>query len=268
MYELGHCAYTAGRVGEAAAHFESALDCVETAPNAREALRKALAALHAGYPDEPAVLQTYARVTSRVDGPAGDAEACAAAGRAAELLEARGAPASAAKAARQLCPLGVREARRAAAVPPGLPGAARCDAAIPEVLRQLAALRTTAQRSALGTQFVQQMGASCRGHSGYVKAINALQTADPYNPHLHVEWARLLREMLLHEADADTHMAVGRELLVQAAAGARAAGAHAQAEAAERQAEQLRREHAGWAGVPSGPRSVKKLIDSRLKEEL
>jgi hypothetical protein len=267
LYELGQCAFNAGRLGEAAGYFETSLDCIDTVANAREAVRKVLALLHNAHPREAAVLLAYARVIARVDGVAGEEDACAALGAAALLLEEKG-HAEGAASARALCAAGPEAAAAAAAVPHGLLGAGRCDAEAPAALAAFAAARDVAGRDAVGTGFVQQWGTACRGNAAYFKAVHALQVSLPYNPHLHVEWARLLREQLTQDAPAAMHMEFALNTFEAAAREARARGLATERREAVRAAARVRAERTAWGGKPAGPRSVKKLIDTPLKLEL
>ena len=111
-YEIGVCAWEKGKAGEAAAAFEHALACLDTAANAKEAVRKALSALHSAHPGEPAVYLAYARVAPRIDPFEGEEQACAAAGAAALILQSR-ASAGAAPHAKREADAAAAEALRA-----------------------------------------------------------------------------------------------------------------------------------------------------------
>ena len=261
MYGMGHCAHSAGRLGEAAAWFEKALECVETAQSAGEAVRKTLAALHSEHPGEPEVLLAYARVIRKLDAVAGDDEACAAAGHAARLLAEAGQTKRAA-AAEALCPRGRRAARAAAAVPGGLLAAGSCDSASPAAVAEHAAA-AEAQRPGIAIAFVRRMGAACRGNGAYLRAVNALQTADPMNPVLHWEWARLLRLQLGRDEEAEKHAAFAVTVFDAHAKMARDGGAEAEARAAEHEAKKVKAEMKTWRGVKAGPPA--RLADAHLE---
>jgi hypothetical protein len=261
-YGLGLCAVDEGRLGEAAEHFERAMGCLETADNAEDALRKTLSALYAAHPREPSLLLAYGRLALRSGGPAAKDEACAAAGAAARLLLEGGNAMAAAKAV-ELCPRGAAAAAKAGAVPPrGLSAGAGCDAASAAALAEAAATGSDAARRAeIGTAFVQREGATCRGTKAYVEVVSALQNADPYNPHLHVEWARLLRTMTGRDEEASAHMAFAIATFEQMAAQQRRTPAGT---VAARAAEAARLEQETWRGVAAGPRSVKHMANKPL----
>jgi len=261
-YDIGLCAHTAGRLGEAVPHFENALRCIETATNAAEALAKTLSTLQIQFPTEPAVLLAYARAAPKLG--VRERDACAAAGQAAVLLSARGESAQA-NTAVALCPLGPDAARKLARVPAALSLASACDSASPAAVQAHAAATDDAQRSSLAATFVARYGPACRGTSAYMRAVNALQTALPYSPELHAEWARLLRRMLSRDKEADTHMAFAASILdAHAASLGEVAGAPARKAAAA-----LREEHAGWAGKMALPSpAVTQLVDTPLRIEL
>ena len=261
-YGLGLCAVDEGRLGEAAEHFERAMGCLETADNAEDALRKTLSALYAAHPREPSLLLAYGRLALRSGGPAAKDEACAAAGAAARLLLEGGNAMAAAKAV-ELCPRGAAAAAKAGAVPPrGLSAGAGCDAASAAALAEAAATGSDAARRAeIGTAFVQREGATCRGTKAYVEVVSALQNADPYNPHLHMEWARLLRAMAGRDSEAAAHADFGARMFEQQAASARRTP---EGQAAARLAASARAEAASWEGIPAGPRSVQSLVNKPL----
>lgn len=273
LYELGHCAYDHGRAGEAVDYFERSLDCIDTVTNARQAARTVLSQLHAQHPRSPAVLLAYARITLRTDGPAGEPDACAAAGTAAQILLETG-QLDDAKAAWAICPAGKKAAMSAAGQPivglVGLQSEGGCDTAAPQAVAAVAALPSDAssKRYQLATEFVRAWGVACRGNKAYLHAVNALQTGDPYNPHLHAEWARLLRDELTRGDEAEKHMSFALTVFKQTEeAAARSGDAQMQREARQ-QVETLTRERESWAGVEAGPRSVVRLVDEQLKLEL
>jgi len=272
-YELGTCAYNAGRGGEAADEFERALGCVDTAKNAGEALRMTLSELHSAFPDSPAVLMAHARVVPRLDPVDGPGQACAAAGRAAALLRAAGRRAEA-EQAEKLCARGAAAARAAANESlAGLELARSCSAGAEEAAAAFVAAAsaeggrreagvTPLAASAAATAFVRRWGPACRSHAGYAKAVNALQRADAYNPVLHMEWARLLRwGSLTEEAAAEAHAGFAARAYDELAA----AGAASERAAAAAAAAAVRAEVAGWAKMKhAGPPSVTQLVDRPL----
>jgi hypothetical protein len=268
LYDLGSCAFKAGKLGAAAEYFERSLECIDTVSNAREAVRKTLAMLHAAHPTEAAVVLAYARVVAKVDGAEGVEEVCAAAGAAADMMERAGAPPAAAADARALCAAGAARARRVARVPDGLLLGGQCDTGAETVVATFASLADEGARDAVATAFVRRMGGACRGNGAYFKAVHVLQVALPYNPHLHAEWARLLRQQLEQEETAAKHMDFAVGVLEHTLAAARASDDAAAAKEAERELRRVKRERASWEGVPAGPRSVTQLVDERLKLEL
>ena len=275
-YELGTCAYDSGRAGEAADAFEASLGCVDTAKNAAEAVRKVLSELHAAFPASPAVLLAYGRVIQRVDPTLGAEQACVAAGRAAELLRGSEGAGRAAEALSS-CPLGARAARaRANASLFGLEGSRLCDAGAADALRRFGEAQgaggrggVVAAASQVATDFVRVWGVACRSHGAYLKAVNALQRADSYNPLLHWEWARLLRwGSLSGETEARQHAQFASTMFLALAQQQRQErpGAEGEAEAAALAAQSaaVLREVEGWAGQPAGPPSVTQLVDAPL----
>jgi tetratricopeptide (TPR) repeat protein len=261
-YGLGLCAADDGRLGEAADYFEKSMECLETADNAEDALRKTLSSLHAAHPREPSVLLAYARLAMRSRGEAAADEACAAAGAAARMLLEAG-QAGAAAAATELCPMGAAAAAKAGAKPPrGLSAGADCDAASRAALAEVAAIGgDTGKRAEIGTAFVKREGPTCRGTKAYVEAVSALQNADAYNPWLHMEWARLLRAMAGRDAEAAAHADFAVRVFEQQAASARRTPA---GQAAARLATAARAEAASWEGTAAGPRSVRSLVNKPL----
>ncbi len=221
-----------------------------------------LSALYEQYPGESSVLLRYARVALRTGGASAAPEACAAAGAAAALLQAQGRPREAAQALR-MCPLGPEAAVEAGREPPaGLARGSKCDALAAAALAAAGAARSDAERAQVGTAFVTGDGPGCRGTKTYVEVVSHLQNADPYNPHLHAEWARLLRAMPARDVEAAQHMAFAVSVWEQAAREARRAP---QGQAAARLAAAARAEMGSWEGVRAGPRSVAQLANSQLK---
>jgi tetratricopeptide (TPR) repeat protein len=272
-YELGTCAYNAGKGGEAADHFERALGCVDTAKNAAEALRLTLSELYAGHPGAPAVLLAFARIAPRVDPLDGPAAACAAAGRAAELLRAARGPAFDVSTAALLCPAGAAAAAAAANNSLfALEGSRSCEAGAAAAASEFVAAHGNgggsggklppAAASAVASSFVRTWGVACRSHAGYAKAVNALQRADPYNADLHMEWARLLRWGSL--TDEDTAARHAQFAVTAYDAAAAAAGHVAGAASAAASAAAARAEIASWTHGKLGPPSVTQLVDAPL----
>jgi hypothetical protein len=224
-----------------------------------------LSTLYAKYPGEPSVLTRYARVAMRTGGADAAGEACAAAGAAAALYAAAG-QATAAVEALALCPKGPVAARDAAGTPPrGLAAAAACDAAAATVLRDAAAAGADKRaRADIGTAFVTRDGAGCRGTKLYVETVSALQNADPYNPHLHTEWARLLREMPGRGAEAAQHMAFAISVFEHAASEGRRTP---DGLVAARAGAAARAEMASWTGTEAGPRSVRNHYSAQLRQD-
>ena len=74
------------------------------------------------------------------------------------------------------------------------------------------------RRSAVVRDFLLKASGSCRARShAYMQAVNELQTADPYDPFLHREWALLLQTRGGRDAEAAQHMAMAFAMFQQAA---------------------------------------------------
>jgi hypothetical protein len=153
-------------------------------------------------------------------------EACRAFVRAASALAASGQNADAATMRRR-CQVSHGEA---AAVGYDL---ASCEQAILEMQASLASHKEAAassaadalrgSRAALARAFLLQVGGSCDSHEGYLAAVNALQRAEPYDPLLHREWARLLSLRPGREVEAKQHMNAAAALFADAGLQAAAA---------------------------------------------
>jgi len=71
-------------------------------------------------------------------------------------------------------------------------------------------------RAPIARSFLSASAGGCDSHESYLAAVNALQRAEPYDPLLHREWARLLSLRPGREAEARQHLNAAAALFYEA----------------------------------------------------
>ena len=249
-YWIGATLINSNQLPQGLQKLEAALDCKYVAVEAAKALAQVYQALHAEDPTDPEVFAGHARLLTKMER---HDEACDARNSAAELEERRG-NAAAAAAHRALCRTMLEDPKT-------------CTGRVRELRQDMRDITSSygmggavaqeyaLQRAASLRGFIREMGPRCRGKRSYSVFINELQNADPFDPWLHREWARLLA-LELRLAEAMQHLEASVALFVRLKEGKTAdAERHAAAAVDEVRAPPLRFAllRFGGSAAESGP---------------